>query len=161
MVRERIARVDDVATLVRVINSAYRVEQFFIRGDRTSAEEVESLILGRAGDFLVLESDAGEIAGCVYAKIGPSRGYLGFLSVDPACQGQGLGRRLVGAVERYCRSAGCEVLDLDVFNVRPELPPFYTSLGFQTGNEAPFEKPELLLQPAHLIQMSKPLSPSR
>jgi N-acetylglutamate synthase-like GNAT family acetyltransferase len=157
MVRERVATTEDVPVLVRVINAAYLVEQFFIRGDRTSAEEVESLIRATDGDFLVLETPDGEIAGCVHAKIDKGRGYLGFLSVEPACQGQGLGRRLVTAVATYCESAGCEALDLDVFNLRPELPPFYASLGFDAQSEAPFEKQELLLQPAHLIRMTKPL----
>lgn len=161
MVRERVATLADVPVLVRVINAAYLVERFFIRGDRTSAEEVECLIRESNGDFLVLESPAGEIAGCVHARIEGGRGYLGFLSVHPAHQGQGLGRRLVEAVATYCESAGCEALDLDVFNVRPELPPFYASLGFDPQSEAPFQKQELLLQPAHLIRMTKPLKAPR
>jgi ribosomal protein S18 acetylase RimI-like enzyme len=157
--RERVATLDDVPILVRVINAAYLVEQFFIRGDRTTREEVEGLIDSPEGDFLVLESPGGEIAGCVYAKVVGGRGYLGFLSVDPAFQGQGLGKQLVAVVAAYCQAGGCEDLDLDVFNVRTELIPFYASLGFVAQSEAAYEHQETLLQPAHLIRMTKPLQP--
>ncbi len=161
MIGSRVAGFEDVAQLVRVINTAYRVEQFFIRGDRTDPAEVSQLIASTEGDFLVLESGNDGIVGAVYASIENGRGYLGFLSVDPAHQGKGLGKRLVEAVESYCAERGCAMLDLDVFNVRPELPPFYTSLGFEAHSEAPFEKPELLILPAHLIRMSKPLKAGR
>lgn len=154
----RIAELSDVAALVPIINAAYGVEKFFIKGDRTDGDEVTSLIKGTEGDFLVLETPDGAIAGCVYARIERGRGYLGFLSVDPAHQGKGHGRRLVEAVASYCQERGCGLLDLDVFNLRPELPPFYSSLGFESVSEAEFEKPELLLQPAHLIRMTRRLN---
>ena len=42
-------------------------------------------------------------------------------------------------------------------DVRLELPPFYAKLGFREIGTAPFRDQRLLLRPAHLILMTKPL----
>ena len=53
----RSAGPDDVPDLVRLINTAFAVERFFKRGDRTTGDEVRDL--GRRGEFLLLEGHAG------------------------------------------------------------------------------------------------------
>ena len=85
------------------------------------------------------------------------RGYFGMLSVNPALQGRGLGRRLVDAAENYARAQGCTAMDIRVVNLRTELLPFYRKLGYaETGEVEPVDDPRAL-QPFHFVTMSKPL----
>ena len=49
-------------------------------------------------------------------------------------------------------------MDLQIVNLRTELPPFYRRLGYAESGEMPFAaeaKPKL---PCHFIRMSKPLA---
>jgi GNAT superfamily N-acetyltransferase len=80
------------------------------------------------------------------------------LSVDPSQQGSGLGRALVEAAEDHCRASGCTVMDIDVVNLREELPAFYARLGYVETGTAPFPDPQKLKMPAHFILYSKPLA---
>lgn len=158
--RCRVAAQSDVPALLALINLAYRVEAFFIKGERTSAEELTALVAAADADFLVLEQvDTGALAGSIYVKRKGAAAHLGFIAVDPARQGQRLGHRLIDEAAAHARAAGCTVLELDVFDVREELHGFYRSAGFRETGTAPFEPKELLTRPAHLIQMRKPLTP--
>ena len=47
----RDATPDDVDEIVRVINLAYRVEDFFVNGDRTNRPEIEAWIDRTVGPF--------------------------------------------------------------------------------------------------------------
>lgn len=155
----RVATLADVPELVRVVNLAYRVEDFFINGDRTDAADVSRRLSKPDAAFLVVPgSDAGgTLAGAVYLEVRGERGYFGMLSVDPGYQKRGIGRILTDAVEAYCRARGCAWIDIDVVNLREELPAFYARLGFTPGGTAPFHDPAKLTRDAHLVRMSKPL----
>lgn len=146
----------DVPALVRLVNAAYHVEEFFAIGERTSDEDIRERMARPNALFLLLE-DAGIPAGSIFVQVKGARGFFAMLSVDPSRQRQGLGRRLVEAAEAHCRAHGCQWLDLDVVNLRTELPPFYRKLGFAPYDTAPFHRPETLKQPAHLVLMTKPL----
>src|SRR5262249_33851209 len=150
----RIARTDDIPAIVRLVNLAYRVEEFFVEGDRTDEAEIRRLL--DRGAFLLLDED-GALAGCVYVAIADGRGYLGLLAVDPARQGGGRGRRPVAAVEGRCRAAGARPLDLTVVNLRAELPPFYERLGFRQAGTAPFPDDARKKLPCHFLLYTKPL----
>lgn len=156
----RIARPSDIPEIVRVTNCAYVVEHFCLQGDRTDAEDVRARMA--TGQFLVVEdpADRSILRGVVLLSIQDGRGYLGTLSVDPPFQGKGLARVLVAAVEAECRSAGCDFLDLTVINLRRELFPFYGRLGFSPTAVLPFPRPAKVLQPLHLVQMTKALRPA-
>jgi GNAT superfamily N-acetyltransferase len=151
----RTATASDVPDLLRVINAAYVVEQFFKAGDRIDWAGVSERF--ERGTFLVETDEAGAVAGCVYVEIQPDgRGYFGLLSVDPARQGGGLGRRLVEAAEAHCRAAGCREIDLRVVNLRTELPPFYRRLGYVATGTEPYVDADAT-QPCHFVVMSKSL----
>jgi GNAT superfamily N-acetyltransferase len=154
----------DVPALVAVTNLAYRVEEFFIIGARTTEAQARELMSQAGSRFLVVDHPAGEgrIAASVYMEVRGDRGYFAMLAVDPAHQGAGLARRLIEAVEDRCRAAGCRSLDLDVINLRTELPAFYARFGFAaTGATGPMHDAEKLRMPAHVVKMSKPLNPRR
>ena len=109
-----------------------------------------------SGEFLLLES-ADALIACVFVKIAGERAYAGTLAVDPSQQKSGIGRRMMREAEDYARARGCEVLDIRIVNVRPELSEIYTKLGFvPTGIESA-EVIKTATQPVHFITMSKPL----
>ncbi len=144
----------DVPAIVDLINRAFAVEKFFKSGDRIDVAGLTEMMLH--GEFLLLESGTGLIA-CVYIKITGERAYAGTLAVDPSQQKAGIGRRMMSEAEDYARARGCEVLDIRIVNVRPELSEIYTRLGFvRTGIESA-EVIKTATQPVHFITMSKPL----
>lgn len=150
----RMANESDVDAITDLINVAYEVEAFFIEGNRTSAAEVRSL--REHGFFLVLDGADG-LAASVYVKVEGERGYFGLLSVAPAEQGTGLGRRLVAVAEAMCQSEGCTAMDIKVVNLRTELPPWYRRLGYTESGTAPFPEDAPTRVPCHFIVMSKSL----
>jgi GNAT superfamily N-acetyltransferase len=145
----------DIPALVRLINSAFIVEQFVFDGDRINAEETQGFM--ETGRFLVAYGSAG-FAGCIYLEIRKDRGYLGLLAVDPPRQGTGLGRKLVAAAEDHLRAAGCCAVDLRVISQRTPLPPFYRRLGYVETGTAPFSPSLQIKVPGHYIIMSKSLA---
>ena len=77
----RIAEARDVSGVAALICLAYRVEAFFVEGDRTNADDVRARMA--RGHFLLLEDSNGALAGCVYVEIRGERGYFGMLSIYP------------------------------------------------------------------------------
>jgi len=149
----REAAAGDGGELLRVINDAFSVEQFFSPGPRLTPAELDGYFA--RGTFLIAEED-GAVAGCVFVERSPPSGYFGLLSVDRTRQQRGIGRRLVAAAEDFCRSAGCDTIRIRVVNLRTELPPFYESLGYSQAGTEEFESLNVTL-PCHFIVMSKRL----
>ena len=155
----RLASRFDIAEIVRVINAAYRVEDFFIDGNRTSEGDIAQRMATPGVSFLVVDDDArGHLVAAVAVDVLDGRGHFAMLSVDPDHQGKGLARSLMSAIEDHCRSAGCTELDIEVVNLREELPAFYTAFGYTPSGTAPFTPPEKLTRPAHLVRMTKKLT---
>ena len=155
----RPSRDDEAEAVAALITCAYRVEDFFVTGDRTDATDVRRRM--QHGEFLVLENPPGTLAGCVFVELRGDRGYFGMLSVDPARQGEGFGRALVVAAESRCLSAGCHEVEIEVVNLRTELPPFYFRLGYTPEGTRPFPPDDRITQPCHFIVMTKPLAAIR
>jgi ribosomal protein S18 acetylase RimI-like enzyme len=149
----RIATAEDAQTLAGLINRAFVVEAFFKIGDRTSPEEVAHL-MRESGSFLIAEEN-GSTVGCVFVKTKGTTGYWGMLSVDPGQQGRGLGRILIDASEGYLRDRGCRQVEIEVVNLRQELPSFYEKFGYSRTEERPFATPERASQPCYFIVMTK------
>jgi N-acetylglutamate synthase-like GNAT family acetyltransferase len=109
------------------------------------------------GEFLLLENEGG-LAGCVYLEPRDDRAYLGLLSVNPTLQGSGAGTRLVTAAEDRARDLGAQFMDLNIVNLREELPPFYERRGYVEIGTSQFPPDSPTKLPCHFIKMSKPLT---
>ncbi len=158
----RIATANDVAGIACLINEAYLVESFFVDGDRIDETRVRTL--QENGFFLVLDgrNQSGKqcIIAAAYAKIDNDRGYFGLLSITPRRQGEGLGRRLVGVLESYFEAEGCTRVDLQVVNLREELPAWYRDMGYREDGVDPFPTNVPTKQPCYFIRMCKELGTS-
>jgi ribosomal protein S18 acetylase RimI-like enzyme len=156
----RTANVDDLPALVSVINEAFAIETF-LDGTRTDLEHLSATM--RNGDLLIAErvlaERDGQAVACVYVELRGERAYFGMLAVDPAQQGQGLGKLLTTAAEQYGREQGCKHMDISVLSLRPELLPFYRSLGYSETGTEDFHPTRPLKAGAkcHLILLSKVL----
>jgi N-acetylglutamate synthase-like GNAT family acetyltransferase len=151
----RSAQEQDAEALVQLINQAFLVERFFLDSDRIDLEQVRKFL--KLGFFLIAEENDQPVA-CIYIEVRESRGYFGLLSVEPSRQRSGLGKRLIATAEEYCREAGCAFMDLQIVDLRTELPPFYQKLGYIEEGTAPFPADVATKLPCHFIKMSKGLS---
>jgi GNAT superfamily N-acetyltransferase len=151
-VRQAVDR--DAEAIIKLVNAAFVVERFFIDRDRIDATKVREMM--GTGVFLLTEEEE-ELVACVYVEIRGTRAYFGLLAVDPARQGEGLGRRMMLEAEEYARAAGCLFGDLRVVNLRTELPQFYRRLGYAETRTEPFAAAAEPSQPCHFIVMSKAL----
>ncbi len=141
----------DAAALAELVNAAFAIEEFFVEGDRTNAAELERMM--QDGAFLVLDHETG-LAAAVYVE---RRGYFGMLSVQPAFQGMGLGKRLVRIAEALCEATGCATMSIRIINLREELARWYRSLGYRETGVAPYTH-RALKRPAHFVEMQRTLA---
>ena len=105
----------------------------------TSEAELQGLL--DAGEHLLVWRDGGVTRACVrLVDLGDGLAYLGMLTVDPALQGEGLGKRLLAAAEGYAGEVlGARRMEMQVFSRRRELLSFYDRRGFRaTGERRPF-----------------------
>src|SRR4051812_43063208 len=146
----RRATPDDARAIADLVNQAYAIEAYFVDGNRTTADEVARMM--GEGTFVVLEHPGG-LAAAVYVL---PWGYFGMLSVLPALQGRGLGKRLVCIAEAMCEAWGCQTVSLQIINLREELGRWYRSLGYREVGTAPYEH-RPVKQPCHFVKMSRAL----
>ncbi len=150
----RLAGRSEAPALTELINRAFQVEKFFIDGDRVQPRDVDAFF--DKGEFLVAEDQLG-LGGCVYLEIRGERAYFGLLSIDPGRQRSGMGRMLIQAAEERARERGCSHMDLQIVNLREELPAFYRKLGYLESGTAPFPENVATKLPCHFVRMSKSL----
>ena len=152
MILVRVAEPGEAEEIARVINAAFRpAEEFFVEGDRISVDGVRALFA--KGAFLIAE----DFAGAIYVEVRGARAYFGLLSVDPARQGAGIGKALVGKAEEFARSHGCRHMDIRVVNLRTELPPRYEKLGYVHCGVEPWPDGAPSKVPCHFLCMEKAL----
>jgi GNAT superfamily N-acetyltransferase len=154
----RIATPADSDAIIPVVNAAFEVESFFVKGGRVNAERMAELFT--EGIFvLAIDDETQKIVGSIYLELRGERAYFGMLAVEPAHQGAGLAKRLIQTVENLARKRGSKFMDIYVVNLRTELPPLYRKFGYvESGTEPPHATmlPKLTRE-CHLIKMTKPL----
>lgn len=138
----------DLEELRALVERAYRGETArggwsheadLLTGPRTSVAELQGFL--EAGDHLLVWRDEGVLRACVrLVKLSETLAYLGMLTVDPALQSDGLGKRLLAAAEDYTRhTLGAARMEMQVFSRRRELLSFYDRRGYRpTGERRPF-----------------------
>lgn len=151
----RRATAADAASLAELVNDAYRVEKFFVDGDRTDAAEVIAMM--SEGAFLVLEEAHG-LAAAVYLERTDAAIYFGMLSVRSDLRGLGLGTRLVRIAEAMGEAMGARECTLKIVNLREELGRWYKSLGYRDAGTSPYVAHRPVKQACYFIEMYKPLA---
>ena len=104
------ARNEDLETLHQLIERAYRGdtarqgwshEADLLSGPRTSVAELQAILDDPARHLLVCRDGDGSVRCCVMLwEKGDGLVYLGMLTIDPALQGTGRGKKLLAAAER-------------------------------------------------------------
>lgn len=101
--------------------------------------------------LLVCEDDKGWIAGFAHAGMdadffsGEAQAHLYYLVTDPSCEGKGVGRMLMDAVEDFARDKSATGILLYVFSTNERARSVYERYGFQE----------------HMLKMVKPVSATR
>jgi ribosomal protein S18 acetylase RimI-like enzyme len=143
-----IATVNDIPQLLPLINNAYSGEEAkkgwtheadLIEGTiRTDEVSLRALIQKPDSVFLKYELNEN-ITGCVYLEKQGFKLYLGMLTVSPAVQARGIGKKLLKAAEEHARQNNCHIIEMNVISVRKELMAWYERNGYRnTGKTEPF-----------------------
>jgi GNAT superfamily N-acetyltransferase len=144
----RKAGLADADAIARLVNSAYRgessragwtTEADLLGGQRTDVGEIVELIEAQ-GSIILLMHRGPELVGSVHLQRSGSEACLGMLTIEPALQGTGLGRRFLEEAERLVRDAwGSTAMLMTVISVRDELIAYYERRGYaRTGELRPF-----------------------
>lgn len=144
----RAATAADLTELRALIERAYRGdsakagwthEADLLGGQRTDMAALTEMLADPA-QHLLIAADDDALTGCVAVTHKPDgRGYLGLLTVDPALQAAGLGRRLIAAAEDCARDIGATAMEMTVIASRTELIAYYERRGYAlTGERRPF-----------------------
>jgi GNAT superfamily N-acetyltransferase len=97
--------------------------------------DAESLASKAKEEALFLAFDDGQMVGCAFAKTKPGCVYVGKVAVWPDRQGQGIGRRLMQAVESFARQTGRPVMELETRIELVENHKTFAAFGFVTTAE--------------------------
>jgi ribosomal protein S18 acetylase RimI-like enzyme/ketosteroid isomerase-like protein len=173
----RLATPDDVPALVELIRSAYRgpasygrwtSEEHLVGGTRTDGPMVRQSIEAVGSHLLVVDGGAGHPRGCCrIVDRGHGLASFGMFAVDPAQQGTGIGRRLVGWAQTAAVDLlGASRMELEVLAQQASLRAWYERLGFApTGETRPFPAhPEYAIPRRDdllLVVLAKPLDGRR
>ncbi len=166
-----IAEDKDVASLVTLMDSAYRGENskkgwtseadLFIGNKRTDDTTVANLIKKPGAVFLKYVNEEAELEGCVFLHNKNNRLYLGMFSVSPSTQGKGIGKKLLKAAEEHAREHNCSSIYMTVITVRENLIAWYEKHGYRkTGKMLPFPVEErfgIPTQPLEMLVLEKTL----
>lgn len=102
--------------------------------------------------FIVAEAQT-QVIGSVMAGYDGHRGWINYLAVDPAWQGQGLGRALMQQAQDALLALGCPKINLQVRAGNTQALAFYQRLGFVQD--------EVLSLGKRLVEDGVPPSPTR
>jgi len=146
----RPATPDDVATVVDLVESAYRGERSkagwtteaeLLEGQRTDAEAIAAVISSADSRLLLASDERGAvIACCVIQQRRAGRSYFGTFAVRPGLQRGGVGKLVLAEAERIARDEwACDTIEMTVLGQREDLIAWYGRRGYvATGEMRPF-----------------------
>lgn len=125
----RPARATDVDALLAIETAVFQT-------DRLSRRSFRRLVASPSASVLVA-SVAGQVGGycIVLFRAGSAAGRLYSIATSPAALGVGVGRALIEAAEKECRSRGHPVLRLEVREDNRRAIAIYEKAGFQRVGE--------------------------
>ena len=138
---------EDVSSLNKLINSAYRgesskkgwtTEANLLEGSRTTEAELTEILEDQKNTMLKF-TENNAIIGCVLLIEKEHQLYLGMLTVSPELQNSGVGKKLLQQAEIHALALGLTKIIMTVISVREELIAWYISKGYlDTGAKEPF-----------------------
>jgi ribosomal protein S18 acetylase RimI-like enzyme len=141
MIRFRTATLRDANQLAKLVNSAYRgdyaktgwtTEADLLDGQRTDAKALEEIIQTPLNQIDLAVDINDQILGCIHIRRElPDTLYFGMLTVEPAAQGQGLGKQLLQLTESLARAENLSFIRMTVIPQRNELISYYERRGFK------------------------------
>jgi len=146
--RFREAVPDDVAAVVRLVESAYRgdssragwtTEADLLAGQRTDAREVAEAVTDAGGVLVLAVDDEGDPLGCCRLQRRGETAYFGTFAVRPDLQACGLGGSLLAESERRAAGWRARTVEMTVIARRADLIAWYERRGYATtGERRPF-----------------------
>jgi ribosomal protein S18 acetylase RimI-like enzyme len=103
--------------------------------------------LAVADDLFLVGIVAGRVVASAMAGYEGHRGWVNYLAVDPAAQGNGLGRAMMTEVEARLAELGCPKVNLQVRASNPDAIAFYERIGYgvdetvSLGKRLEFDEP--------------------
>lgn len=159
------ASLEDADEIALLVNQAYRgessrqgwtTEADILEGLRTNAQEVRAIMQAPNSVILAARQSQGQalpnpqaIAGSVHIERDENEVSIGMFVIQPAMQGQGLGKQLLSAAEEYAlRHWKIKKACMWVITQRTELIAFYERRGYvKTGIERAFPVNPAMWQP--------------
>jgi ribosomal protein S18 acetylase RimI-like enzyme len=142
-----IATLEDVTSLEKLINSAYRgetskkgwtTEANLLEGKRITTDELIQIIKEKENTIFKF-TENNKIIGCVLLVNKVNKLYLGMLTVSPELQNSGIGKQLLHEAEVYALALGLPKIAMTVISIRKELIAWYNRHGYvDTGAREPF-----------------------
>ena len=149
------ATIEDVSSLNKLINSAYRgesskkgwtTEANILEGSRTTEKELTEIIQDKKNTILKFVENS-EIIGCVLLSEKEHQLYLGMLTVSPELQNSGVGKKVLKQSEIHASALGLSKIVMTVITVREELIAWYKRHGYvDTGAREPFPVSDVFSQ---------------
>jgi ribosomal protein S18 acetylase RimI-like enzyme len=163
-----IATLEDVISLEKLINSAYRgetskkgwtTEANLLEGKRITVDELIEIIKNKENTILKYTENK-QIIGSVLLVNKGNKLYLGMLTVSPELQNSGIGKQLLHEAEVHALALGVPKIVMTVISIREELIAWYNRHGFEdTGAREPFPLNDtdaiIVNQPLEFIVMEK------
>ena len=141
------ATLEDVSSLNKLINSAYRgesskkgwtTEANLLEGSRTNETELIEIIQDPKNTILKF-TEGNQILACVLLVEKEQQLYLGMLTVSPDLQNSGIGKKLLFEAENHAKAIGLNAIVMTVISARTELIDWYKRHGyFDTGAREAF-----------------------
>ena len=139
------ARIADIDAVVALVNGAYRgessrrgwtTEADFVGGGRIDAAALQEIIEAPEQAILVLRAESGILACAHVSRLDASVSKVGLLTVRPALQASGIGRRMLVAAESFAEEAfGARAMEMMVVEGRDELVAWYERRGYALTGE--------------------------